>query len=79
MRECETGKVSHAFDLFCALAVCDGHQIEVLGFVNILQRLTIEQEWLGIDHQRSVVADALLCMLTAAAWWVSASSRSSAI
>ncbi len=43
-RECGTSTINPVPYLLVSLVVCDEHRIEVLGFVNILQGLTIKDE-----------------------------------
>ncbi len=44
-KECVSGKINPASDIFGALAVCDLHRTEVLELVNILQELTRDECW----------------------------------
>ncbi len=69
-RECGTGKINSASDIFGALAVCDENRMELFELVNILQWRTITQNDLVLLNRdecchnlgfRSVTAYAKSC------------------
>ncbi len=80
-RQCRTSKINASSDLLSVLSVCDKHRADVLEFFNILQGLIIKHDYLAqlteMSADATLIFEALMVILTAAAWRLTVSKRAS--